>query len=213
MSQESFNDARNDKHDDRLNDLWRSEASSSSSPEQKEREGEEMLTMVIERTRKFDRTILLRNVRELVAAVIVTGIFAWFAWKAPSGLERIGDAITAASGVWITFYVLRFGAGPKALDPGVNLNAYNALLRENYDRQVRLARSAKYWYLLPMYAGLAVLSLGSWLRLHGAGKSPWAPVVSMVIVTAACGLAWVLNEVYAVRCLEKLKRELKGMER
>ena len=213
MSQESFNDARNDKRDDRLNDLWRSEASSSSSPEQKEREGEEMLTMVIERTRKFDRQILLRNVREVAAALIVTGIFAWFAWKAPSGLERIGDAITAASGVWITFYVLRFGAGPKALDPGVNLHAYHALLRGNYDRQVRLVRSAKYWYLLPMYAGLAVLSLGMWLRLHGAGQSGRPAVMSMLIITVGFGFAWILNEVYAVRCLEKLKRELKGMER
>ena len=43
-----------------------------------------MLTMVIERTRKFDRQILLRNVREYVGAFIVTGVFAWFAWKAPS---------------------------------------------------------------------------------------------------------------------------------
>jgi hypothetical protein len=204
MSQEPMND--------KLNDLWRSGASSSTSPQQREKEGEEMLTMVIERTRKFDRMILLRNMREVVAAAIVTGIFAWFAWKAPSGLERIGDAITAASGVWIAFYVLRFGAGPKALDPGVNLNAYSALLRENYDRQVRLVRSAKFWYLLPMYAGLAVVSLGLWLRLHGAGQSGRPAVMSMVIITVGFGFVWILNEVYAVRCLEKVKRELKGME-
>ena len=213
MSQESSNDARNDKHDDLLNDLWRSEAaSSSSSSSQKEKEGEEMLTMVIERTRRFDRQILLRNVREVAAAFIVTGIFAWFAWRVPSGLEKIGDVIVALSGVWITYYVLRFGAGPKALDPGVSLNAYSQLLRENYDRQVRLVRSAKYWYLLPMYVGLTVLSLGMWLRLHGAGQSGRPAVVSMVIITAGFGFVWVLNEAYAVRCLEKLKRELQGME-
>jgi hypothetical protein len=217
MSQESLNDARNDKHDDRLNELysglWRSEAASSSSSFlQKEKEGEEMLTMVIERTRRFDRQILLRNVREVVAAFMVTGIFAWFAWRAPSGLEKIGDAIVAASGIWIAFYVTRFGSGPKALDPGVNLNAYSQLLRENYDRQVRLVRSAKFWYLLPMYAGLAVLSFGMWLRLHDAGQSGRPAVVSMVIITAGFGFVWALNEVWAVRYLEKLKRELKGME-
>jgi hypothetical protein len=213
MSQESSNDARNDKHDDLLNDLWRSQAASSStSSQQKEKEGEEMLTMVIERTRKFDRTILLRNVREVVAAFIVTGIFAWFAWRAPSGLEKIGDVIVAASGIWIAFYVTRFGAGPKTLDPGLNLNAYSQLLRQNYDRQVRLVRSAKYWYLLPMYVGLAVLSVGVWQRLHGAGQSGRPAVVSMVIITAGFGFVWVLNEVWAVRHLEKLKRELQGIE-
>ena len=205
MSQEPLND--------RLHDLWRSEsASSSTSPEQQEREGEEMLTMVIERTRKFDRTILLRNVREVVASLIVTGVFAWFAWKAPSQLERAGFVMVAASGIWIVYYLVRFAGGPGRLDPGVNLSGYNRLLLQSYEQQIRSARSVKYWYLLPMYAGLVVTSVGSWLRLHGAGKSPWGSVVSMVMVTAAFGFVWVLNEVYAVRCLEKLKRELKGME-
>jgi hypothetical protein len=203
MSQEPMND--------KLNDLWRSEASPSSNS-QKEKEGEEMLTMVIERTRKFDRQILLRNVREVIAALIVTTVFAWFAWKAPSGLERIGDVTVAASGIWTAFYMLRFGSGPKALDPGVNLNAYGQLLHESYDRQARLARSVKYWYLLPMYVGMAVVSLGVWLRLHGSGHSGWPAFVSMAIITVASGAVWILNEVYAVRCLERLKRELKGME-
>lgn len=197
---------------DELSNLWQNQAASSSSL-QKEKEGEEMLTMVIERTRKFDRRILLRNVREVVAAFIVSGIFAWFAWRAPSGLEKIGDAIVAASGVWITFYLLRFGSGPKALDPGLNLNAYGQLLRESYDREVRLARSVKYWYLLPMYVGMAVLTLGMGLRLHGAGQSARPAVMSIVIVTCGFAFVWILNEVYAVRCLEKLKRELKGMEK
>jgi uncharacterized protein involved in response to NO len=205
MSQEPMND--------KLSNLWRSEASSSSiSSQQKEKEGEEMLTMVIERTRKFDRRILLRNVREIVGAFIVTAVFAWFGWKAPSGLEKIGDAIVAASGVWIAYYIVRFGGGPKALDRGLNLNAYGQLLRENYEQQTRLARTVKYWYLLPMYAGLLVANLGFWLRMHGTGQSARPALVSMAIVTVAFGFVWILNEVYSVRCLEKLKRELKGME-
>jgi len=212
MSQESFNGNQND----RLTELWRSGDLSPSTPpdpqEPQEKEGEAMLTMVIERTRKFDRRILLRNVREVAAALIVTAIFARFAWKAPSALERIGDAIVAASGVWVAYYMLRFGGGPKALDPGVSLNAYSQLLRESYDRQVRLARSVKYWYLLPMYVGIAVMNLGMWLRLHGAGQSGRPAVESMVIITTACVAVWILNQVYAVRCLEKMKRELKGME-
>jgi len=94
----------------------------------------------------------------------------------------------------------------------MNLNAYGQLLRESYDRQVRLARSVKYWYLLPMYVGLAVVSLGLWRRLHGAGQSGRPAVMSMVIVTVGFAAVWILNELYAVRCLEKLKRELEGME-
>jgi len=203
MSQDPLND--------RLNHLWRSEASSSSSS-QKEKEGEAMLTMVIERTRKFDRQILMRNAREYVAAFLATAIFAWFAWKVPTGLEKIGYAIVAASGAWIGYYLFRFGSGPKALDPGVSLNAYNQLLRESYERQIRLARNAKYWYLLPMYAGLLVANLGFWLRMHNEGKNPWSAAVSLLIVTAGFVGVWILNEVYAVRYLEKMKRELDGMK-
>ena len=101
-------------------------------------EGEEMLTVVIERTRRFDRRIAVRNAIECIAATFVVGIFAWFAWKAPSGLEKAGAAMVAASGVWIGYYILRFGSGPKALDPGMNLTAYNQLLKESYEQQIRL---------------------------------------------------------------------------
>ena len=192
---------------DELSNLWQSQVSPSSNS-QKEREAEEMLTMVIEKTRKFDRQILLRNVREYVGAFIVTAIFAWFAWKVPTRVEELGDAIVAASGIWIIYYLYRFGAGPRTLDPGVSLNAYGELLRESYDREVRLARSVKYWYLLPMYVGLVVANLGFWLRLHSQGKSARAAFVSLAIITLGFVGVWILNEVYAVRHLEKLKRQL-----
>ena len=209
MSQEP----RNDGLSGRLTDLWRSEsASGSTSPQQKEKEGEEMLNTVIERTRSFDRRIAVRNAIECGAAFLVAGIFTWFAWKAPSPLEMTGDAMVAASGVWIAYYVLRFGSGPKALDPGVRLNAYSQLLRDSYEQQIRLLRNVKYWYLLPPYAGIVVGKLGVWLRLHGEGKDGWGAMASVGMVTFVFGLVWIWNEVYGVRCLEKLKRELNGME-
>src|ERR1022692_484195 len=105
---------------DQLCDLWHGE-----SPSPIEKEGKEMLTMVIERTRSFDRRIAVRNAVECVADVLVVGIFTWLAWRAPSVLERLGDGMVAASAIWIGYYILRFGSGPRTLDPGVSLNAYN----------------------------------------------------------------------------------------
>jgi len=192
---------------DQLCDLWHGE-----SPSPIEKEGEEMLNMVIERTHSFDRRIVVRNAIECVAAFVVVGIFAWFAWRAPSLLERVGNAMVAASGLWIAYYILRFGSGPRRLDLGVSLNAYNQLLRANYEQQIRLLRNVKYWYLLPPYVGLLVANLGLWLRLHGDGKGSWAALVSMATVTCIFGLVWIANEVYAVRHLEHLKRELSSIE-
>ena len=171
-----------------------------------------MLTMVIERTRTFDRRIAVRNAIECAAAVLVVGIFAWFAWKAPSGLEKAGAAMVAASGVWIAYYILRFGSGPKTLDRGVSLNAYSQSLRESYEQQMRLLRNVKYWYLLPPYVGILVANVGMWMRVHEKGGSPWGVLVNAAVVTGFFGLVWILNEVHGVRYLERLKRELAEIE-
>ena len=195
---------------DQLCDLWHGGSHSSI-----EKEGEEMLTMVIERTRSFDRRIAVRNTIECAAAFVVVGIFAWFAWSAPGLLERAGNAMVAASGLWIAYYILRFGSGPRRLDPGVSLNAYNQLLRANYERQIRLLRNVKYWYLLPPYVGILVANLGLGLRLHAEGRNLWGVAAGMAAVTCVFVLVWIANEVYGVRHIERLKRELsliEGME-
>jgi hypothetical protein len=192
---------------DQLCDLWHGESHSPI-----EKEGEEMLTMVIERTRSFDRRIAVRNAIECVAAFVVVGIFAWFAWRASGLLERVGNAMVAASGLWIAYYILRFGSGPRRLDPGVSLNAYNQLLSANYEQQIRLLRNVKYWYLLPPYVGILVANLGLGLRLHAEGKNPWGALVSMATVTLVFVLVWIANEVYGVRHLEHLKREWSSIE-
>lgn len=170
-----------------------------------------MLTMVIERTRTLDRRIAVRNAIECVAGFFVMGIYAWSAWKAPSGLEKIGDAMVAGSGVWIAYYILRFGSGPRPLDPGVSLNAYHQLLRAGYEQQIRLLRNVKYWYLLPPYIGVLVASLGLWLRLHGEGRNPWSVLISVGAVTCVFVLGWIANEVYGLRYLERLKGELSSI--
>ena len=169
-----------------------------------------MLTLVIEKTRSFDRRIAVRNAIEYSAAAVVTVLFAWFAWRAPTLPERIGLSVVAASGVWITFYLIRFGSGPKPLDPGVSVNAYRQLLSENYDQQIRLLRSVKYWYLLPPYLGLLIANLGFWLRIKESGTAPWVALTTMGIVTGVFVLVWMANEFLGVRHVEHLKRDLQA---
>ncbi|MBZ5680376.1 MAG: hypothetical protein LAO24_09755 [Acidobacteriia bacterium] len=171
-----------------------------------------MLTLVIERTRNFDRQIAVRNAIECCAAVFVTLLFSWFAWRAPGLLEGTGMAIVAASGVWIAFYILRFGSGPKPLDPGVSLNAYRQLLRDGYDQQIRLLRNVKYWYLLPPYIGLVIANLGFWLRLKASGTPAWGAIAAIGVVTGIFALVWIANEFFGVRHLERLKRDLATTE-
>ena len=164
-----------------------------------------MLTLVIERTRKLDRQIASRNTRECLAAAAVTVFFGWLAWRAPGLLERVGWTITAASGIWIVFYILRFGGGPGRPDRSASVAAYAALLAQGYDRQIRLLRNVKYWYLLPIWVGVATGMVGTWLRMHTPG---WVLAVTLGSITATFALIWALNEIWGVRYLKRLKAQL-----
>lgn len=195
---------------DDLRNLWHNEAGI-----QPGKRAEEMLTLVIERTRRFDRQIAMRNSIECIAAALVVGMFAWFAWKAPNEIIRAGMAMVALSGVWIAFYILRYGGGPKPLDPGMDLSAYPRILEESYERQIRLLRRVKYWYLLPPYIGLVVGSVGLWSQLASEGKSLWAGFASLLdfgVTTVVFAFVWILNERYGVRKLERLRDELRALE-
>ena len=164
-----------------------------------------MLTLVIERTRKLDRQIASRNTRECLVAGAVAIFFAWMAVRVPGMMERAGWTIAAASMVWAAFYLLRFGAGPGRPDRSASVAAYTALLAKNYDRQIRLLRTVKYWSLLPLWIGLAIGTAGGWLRLHAPA---WVLIVELALITAVLALAWALNEIWGVRYLKRLKAEL-----
>jgi hypothetical protein len=185
---------------DELRDLWQQSAGEPA------RTGEDMLTLVIEKTRKMDRQIASRNARECLAAAAVTIFFGWLAiWHAPTAIERIGWTITALSGIWIAFYILRFGKGPGQPDRTASVMAYASVLAENYERQIRLLRSVKYWYLLPIWVGMAIGMTGVWLRLH---TPAWVLAVKLGSVTATFAFVWALNEWWGVRYLKRLKAEL-----
>lgn len=188
---------------DELRQIWNSQTTS-----QELKGGEEMLSMVIEKTRAFDRKIASRNTRECFAGLLVAGFFAWSAWEAPSPLERLGWMVVALSGVWYVYYLLRYGGGPKRLDPAASLTAYSGLLRESYDRQIRLLRSVKYWAILPPYVGILINDIGMRLRLANAGKDPWAGLYRIAVVTAIFVTVWILNEFYALPRLLRLRDDL-----
>jgi hypothetical protein len=196
---------------DELRDLWCSQ----SHPGPK---GEDMLAVVIERTRTLDRRIAVRNALEIVASLIVVAFFAFVATKAPSPLEMAGSLLVAASGAWIAFYVWRKGTGPSMPVPDADLHSYEALLLENYDHQIRLLKSVKYWYLLPPYLGLFVGWIGHATRV-GWDAVSWADYLNLVVFTSVFICIWILNEVYGVRHLRRLKQELidslnaRGVER
>lgn len=193
--------------EDLIHDIWHSDSS-----RETRAGGEAMLVAVIERTHAFDRSVAVRNAVEYLACGFVVVWFSWLAMRAPIALVRIGWAIVAASAAWIAFYLYRYGSGPDRPEPAVSLTEYRGLLVESYNRQIRLMRNVKFWYLLPPYVGILIATIGEWMRLASEGKSSAGVLIGLGAVTAFFAIVWVANEIYGVRCIERFKRELSCIE-
>lgn len=161
------------------------------------------MTMVQERTRRFDRTIWLRNFIESVAGGVVFVLFIWVAVRNPDTLTKAGALIVAASAVWIIFYLVRYGKSATLVNPAQNLTSYTHALVQRYNRQIRLLQSAKYWYLLPMYVGLLTISTGILSQHAKAGGLNWRDMLAPAFYTAVFAVIWWLNEWVVVRRLER----------
>lgn len=171
------------------------------------KDGEEtMLNQAIERARTrargLRRKVMRRNLQEYLGCGLIAIYFAYGAWRAVDSLERIGFVWVAASAIWIAFWLTRQGGAPPD-DRALALAEYRQRVMENLQRQERLLRTVKYWYLAPMYAGLVTAVAGMWRQATAHGLSPVPLLVAMVIVTAAFGLIWALNEIYGVRAVRR----------
>jgi hypothetical protein len=156
------------------------------------------------KTRGFDRTIRYRDLRESAGGLVVTVIFLWFAFHDRSALELVAHLWLAGCGVWVMGYLWRYSKATRQPAPEQALVAYQQQLVERYDRQIRLLKSAKYWYILPFWAGLlfdayaAVARTGRWSAFG----------LEVGIVTLINAGLWWLNEGPGVRYLRKERQNL-----
>jgi hypothetical protein len=183
---------------DELRELWNCDAGGSTCGTA------ELLRHVETVARGFERTIRFRDLRESAAGVLVAAIFVWLAWHDRSALERAAHVWLAACGVWIVYYLRRYSQAARRPAAEQSLVAYQRELLERYDRQIGLLRGAKYWYILPFWAGLVCSAAAVWVRtgnLIGCG-------MLVAMATAMNAGLWWLNEGVGVRYLRRKRGEL-----
>ncbi|HLJ45176.1 MAG TPA: hypothetical protein VKU01_04175 [Bryobacteraceae bacterium] len=152
----------------------------------------------------FDRTIRWRDLRETAAAVFIAIVFSWFAIRGGAPLERFANIWLAGWGVCIVFFLRRYSQASRKPLPDMTLSAYSHALQERYERQIRLLKNAKYWYVFPFWVGM-MLNAVAYLEHHGS-------IVRFLIlsagVTVFSGAIWWLNESIAAGYIESKRREL-----
>jgi hypothetical protein len=187
---------------DDLEQLWKTQ------PVDPAVKGEEMRKIILRKTEKFDRTIRRRNIRETVAAAMVAIFFTYIAWGQRNGIDRAGSIILVASSLWIIYYMWRRGGKPPDPNPDQTLEGYRRALVRKYDHQIRLLRNVKFWYLAPMYVGLLVVSAGLLTERVQKGSPIGLAVLYPLVYTILFAGIWWMNEVYAVRKLERMRAQV-----
>lgn len=186
---------------DELRELWQSDSGTGGI------HPSELLRQLEQRTRSFDRTIRFRDLREAAAGLFITVLYLWFAVHAGSTLNRVADVWLSACGVWIVFFLRRYSKISRKPAPEQPLNVYRQELLHRYDRQIRLLKGAKYWYVLPLWLGLL---LGAVAYLVDGGDQTGF-LLMVVLVTALNAGVWWLNEGPGVRYLQRKRHELASL--
>jgi len=187
---------------DELEQLWKTQ------PVDPAVKGEEMREIILNRTEKFDRTIRRRNMRETVAAAAVAVFFSYLAWGQSDRIVLAGSLILVAGSLWIIYYLWRHGTEPPDPNPDQTLAGYQQALVRKYDHQIRLLRNVKFWYLLPIYAGLLTLA-GAMIKDRAEkGLLTGSDFLYPVFYTLVFAGIWWLNEVYGVGKLRRMRDQV-----
>jgi len=185
---------------DELRELWQSDINQALNQR-------DLLRELERRMRSFDRTIRWRDLRETVAGLIVTAVYVWFALGAGTLFERMADLWLAAWGIWVALFLRRYFKLSRKPAPEQTLAVYRQALVDRYDGQIRLAKSVKYWYILPMWLGMLLLGLAVWSQPRGHLRCTLVAVVATVV----SAFVWWLNEGPGIRYLQRKRRELAAL--
>jgi len=154
------------------------------------------------KARRFERTVVRRNLREYVAAAIVVAGYGWIMWLGPSSTIRAGAGMVIVGTIFIVYRLRTRGA---ALSLPADLGLKSALDFHCVElvRQRDLLRSVWLWYLLPIVPGMLVAQIGR--VLEHPERLQQVIVIGVVIVAGAAGVQE-LNRRAAVRIQERIDR-------
>jgi len=188
-----------DSQHDPLQKLWREENSF--------QEDFSMLSSVLkEKRQSFEELIAEQNKGEYTFGLPWAVITALCAWRATPGLIQFGFAgltVTLLAASAITWWSGRRESSVP--DPSLNLRDYHLALVALYDRRIRLLKSVKFWYGIPLLAGGGLVLLPAATRYF---PSPWGGLLLGLALTGAWIGIWHMNDIRGVSGIEAKKAQV-----
>jgi hypothetical protein len=155
------------------------------------------------RASRFERRISRRNLREYVGGLIGVAVYAYYIWRFPNPLMRVGSAMIIAGVLFVLWRLYRHGRAA-ALPQDLGLSASLEFHRRQLVRQRDLLRTVVWWYLSPMVPGLLVFLTGM-LGVRGfkLRQLPFGGLIVGLFV-----FIWWINK----RAAERLDRQIAELD-
>jgi hypothetical protein len=143
-------------NDDELKKLWQQQPlrDPAISPAQ-------VMSAMQSKTTQLRRTLLARDVRELLACVIVSVIFGIYFFINHAPVARLGALITVAGSIFIAWKLLHARRTTPAAKPDATVVETLRAELHSVRTQSKLLRSVVWWYLLPLALGTITFVWGS----------------------------------------------------
>ena len=171
------------------------------------------------KSRAFTRTLFWRDVREVLASLLVAGVFGNIGWQAhQEGAVSWPAWVAAASALGVGIYflidrwIMRRRAAPRGADLRTELNRAIS----EVEHQIWLLRNVLWWYLAPLALGPILLAVQ--ITFYGPEEAPfWSKVLLWIIVIGTTGWVdkwiWQLNQKAVDTELEPRRQKLESQLR
>jgi len=187
---------------DELRELWEGGGSP-----QVDIEG--VLKTMENKSTEFERIISRRDLREIIFGAAGAIAFGYLAYRSADLLTRVSYAWIAASFLWIIYWLRRNSYLHRSPARDQSVGAYYRALFESYEQQVWLLRTAKLWYVLPIWSGLMLFAFATWRVQHNIGVL----LTLLITFNVTFGFVWWLNQSWGVRYLRRKQEELAKLGR
>jgi len=148
--------------DDELKQLWQQQPlrDPALSPSQ-------VMSAMQNKTSQLRRTLLARDVRELLACVIVGVVFGIYFFTERAPVTRLGALITVAGAIFIAWRILHARRTTPAAAPDATVVESTRAELHSVHTQSKLLRTILWWYLLPLSIGTLVFVWGTPMNSPG----------------------------------------------
>ena len=159
---------------------------------------------VREGTTLLQSTIFRRDMVETFASIVVAAFFTPGLFTAKNLVAWSGFAIIVLACITIPFVFWRARTRPIDTVSSANFCDFVDIEIDYLRRQVQLLRTVAWWYLLPLYVGLILVTVGATELSHGSLFEMIFVAILVALCTSLLIYIWWLNQAKRKTQLEPL---------